>query len=193
MARTDVQLVVEALGGSQAAYADLLNRYKGPIHSLVLRMVRDPAKAEDVAQEVFLKAFRALASYDQSRKFSSWLFKIAHNTAIDKLRRKRLDTVALEQPDEDRADVLSTVPDARSETPESAASRHDLARALEEAVAELRPEYREVMLLRFQEGLAYDEIAEIIDLPLGTVKTHIHRARKAMARRLAAAGWTPGR
>ena len=192
MARTDAQIVAEALEGSQAAYADLLGRYKGPIHSLVLRMVRDPARAEDVAQEVFLKAFRALATYDQTRKFSSWLFKIAHNTAIDKLRRKQLDTVALEQPREDRMDVISTVPDERSETPEAAASRHDLAQALEAALAELRPEYREVMLLRFQEGLAYEEIAEIAGLPLGTVKTHIHRARKAMARHLAADGWAPG-
>jgi RNA polymerase sigma-70 factor (ECF subfamily) len=192
MPRTDAQIVAEALKGSQAAYADLLRRYQRPVHSLVLRMVRDPARAEDVAQEVFLKAFRALGSYDQTRKFSSWLFKIAHNTAIDKLRRKQLDTIALEQPEEERMDVLSRVPDERSETPEAAVSRHDLARALEEALGELRPEYREVMLLRFQEGLSYEEIAEIAGLPLGTVKTHIHRARKAMARHLAAAGWSPG-
>ena len=86
----DRRLVEQALAGSERAYHDLVKRYERPVFSVILRMVRDRALAEDLAQETFLKAFRSLASYDRSRKLSSWLFTIAHNAAIDHLRRKRL-------------------------------------------------------------------------------------------------------
>ena len=97
----DLDLVRRALAGSQDAYRDLLLRYQRPVLSLIRRMVRNSSQAEDLAQEVFLKAFRALGSFDQKRKFSSWLFKIAHNATIDQLRRKKLDTVPLETRDRD--------------------------------------------------------------------------------------------
>jgi RNA polymerase sigma-70 factor (ECF subfamily) len=155
-------------------------------------MVRNDSLAEDLAQEVFLKAFRALDTFDQRRKFSSWLFKIAHNTAIDQLRRRQLDTVPLEVPDPDEPNLVAVVPDARAESPASRAERRDLARAMQSAVENLKPLYREVVILRYQEGLAYEEIAEITDLPLGTVKTHLFRARKAMVAYLEARGWRPG-
>jgi RNA polymerase sigma-70 factor (ECF subfamily) len=177
---SDIELVRQALGGSQTAYSDLLGRFQRPVFSLVRRMVGDPGLAEDLAQEVFLKAFRALASFDQSRKFSSWLFKIAHNAAIDYLRKKQLDTVALETSDSDEPDLVAILPE-------------DMAEALEQALESLRPAYREVVVLRFQEGLTYEEIAEITDLPLGTVKTHLHRARHAMALHLTERGWAPNR
>ena len=188
---SDIELVQQALKGVETAYADILKRYQRPVFSLVRRMVIDPALTEDLAQEVFLKAFRALESFDQGRKFSSWLFKIAHNTAIDYLRKKQLDTVALETPGTDDADLLAVLPDSLAESPEISVSRRDMALALEQALASLRPAYREVVVLRFQEGLAYEEIAEITDLPLGTVKTHLHRARNAMARHLSEHGWAP--
>lgn len=188
---SDIDLVRQALAGSEAAYADLLGRFQRPVFSLIRRMVADSALAEDLAQEVFLKAFRALASFDQERKFSSWLFKIAHNTAIDQLRRKQLDTVALETSNADEPDLVSFIPDRNTESPETRAHRKDMADALEQALASLRPAYREVVILRFQEGLAYEEIAEITDLPLGTVKTHLYRARHAMARHLSDQGWVP--
>jgi RNA polymerase sigma-70 factor (ECF subfamily) len=157
-------------------------------------MVRDRTAAEDLTQEAFIKAFRSLASYDASRKFSSWLFKIAHNATIDHLRRRDLDTVPLEASpdDEDGSDLARVLADPASRGPDVAAGRGELAAALEEAVAELRPEYREIVLLRFAEGMAYQEIAEIADLPLGTVKTYIHRARKELMEALAALGWGPG-
>jgi RNA polymerase sigma-70 factor (ECF subfamily) len=188
-ASEDIDFVKLALSGSQDAYGDLLTRYQRPVLSLVRRMVADVALAEDLAQEVFLKAFRSLHTFDQSRKFSSWLFKIAHNTAIDHLRRRQLDTVPLETPNPDQLDLVSVLPDSGSESPEEKAQRQDLAAAIEAAVASLRPEYREVVALRYQEGLPYDEIAEIADLPLGTVKTHLFRARKAMVAHLKARGW----
>ena len=192
MARSDEQLVKLALGGSGEAYRDLVRRYQRPVYALIVRMVRNASDAEELAQDVFIKAYRALDRFDASRKFSSWLFKIAHNASIDWLRKRRLQTVALET-DDDRRDPLTVLADARAETPEAAAQRGELAQAFEVALGRLRPEYREVMLLRFQEGLAYEEIAEVTGLALGTVKTHIHRARKAMARELERLGWGLGR
>jgi len=190
-ASEDIDLVKLALAGSQDAYRDLLVRYQRPVLSLIRRMVRQPSLAEDLAQEAFLKAFRALESFDQRRKFSSWLFKIAHNTAIVQLRRRQLDTVPLETPNPDEPDLVAVLPDSSTETPEGRAQRRDLASAIEAAVASLKPIYSEVVALRYQEGLPYEEIAEISGLPLGTVKTHLFRARKAMVRHLESAGWRP--
>lgn len=187
---TDAELVERALGGEERAYADLLSRYERPVFTLVLRMVRDRNLAEDLSQEAFVKAFGKLASYDPARKFSSWLFKIAHNAAIDHLRRRELDTVSLDAPvGEDDDGPLRTVEDSAGETPEAAAQRADLSRALTRSVAGLRPEYREVVLLRYQAGLEYNEIVEATGFPLGTVKTYLHRARKELAELLEAQGW----
>lgn len=187
----DVELVRQAMAGSQQAYTLIVTRYQRPVFSLVRRMVGDSAVAEDVAQEVFLKAFRALESFDQRKKFSSWLFKIAHNSAIDQLRRRQVDTIALETTDSEQPDLVAVIADSSSESPAARMERRDLAEAIEAAIGSLRPDYREVVQLRFQEGLAYEEIAEVVGLPLGTVKTHIFRARKAMVRHLAAHGWRP--
>lgn len=186
----DATLVAAALAGSQDAYVDLVERYQRPVFGLVLRLVRDRGLAEDLAQEAFLKAFRALGSFQRDRKLSSWLFKIAHNTAIDHLRRRELETVPLETPEREGPDLLDSLAGPELQSPETKLRRGDLAAALEAAVQRLRPEYRTVMELRFREGLAYEEIAEITGLPMGTVKTHIHRARKAMAACLEELGWT---
>lgn len=187
---TDAELVQRALAGSQEAYAALLARYERPVFTLVLRMVRDRSAAEDLAQEAFLKAFDKLATYDPGRKFSSWLFKVAHNTAIDRLRRREVDTVSLDEPAGDEADgPVREVEDTGVETPEGAAQRADLSRALTRAVGRLRLEYREVVLLRYQAGLEYGEIAEETGFPLGTVKTYLHRARKELAGMLGEEGW----
>jgi RNA polymerase sigma-70 factor, ECF subfamily len=183
--------VAAALAGGQDAYYELVQRYQRPLYALIARMVRDMSLAEDLAQEVFVKAFRSLASYDPSRKFSSWLFKIAHNTAIDQLRRKSLDTEPLEGDGEDDAGPLRTLHAPLSETPEALRHRSELQAAIESAIGGLRSEYREVVLLRFQEGLAYEEIVEITGLPLGTVKTFLHRARKQLAQVLGEQGWMP--
>lgn len=189
---TDAELVGRALQGSQEAYADLLGRYERPVFTLILRMVKDRSIAEELAQEAFLKAFDKLATYEAGRKFSSWLFKIAHNTAIDRLRRREVATVALDEPVWDEPDgPVRAIEDPGAETPEEAAERTALSRALTRAVGELREEYRQVVLLRFQAGLDYTEIAEATGFPLGTVKTYLHRARKELAVLLAGAGWSP--
>ena len=169
-----------------------MERFQRPVFTLIVRMVGDPATAEDLAQEAFLKAFRRLGTYDPERRLSSWLFKIAHNTTLDHLRRRGTETVPLEAPEEDeRGGLAAVLADDTLRSPEATAQRGDLAAALATAVGALRPEYREIVLLRYQEGLAYQEIAEVADLPLGTVKTHLHRARRELMAALEAAGWGP--
>ena len=190
--RSDAALVADALAGAETAYGEILARFERPVFTLVLRMVRDRSVAEELAQDAFLKAFEKLATFDPERKFSSWLFKIAHNTAIDHLRRARLATVSLDAPIGDDEDgPARTVEDTVSESPEEAAYRSDLSRALTAVVEELRPEYREVVLLRYQAGLEYAEISELAGLPLGTVKTYLHRARKELVALLEARGYRP--
>jgi len=189
MALSDAELVERALAGREDAYEELVVRYQRPLLSLLGRWLGDRALAEDLAQEVFLKAFRALGSYAPERKFSSWLFKIAHNAAIDQLRRRGIATEPLEAGEEDAPDRLATLADDRAESPAARPERRELAGALETAIAGLRREYREVVLLRFREELSYEEVAEVTGLPLGTVKTFLHRARKELAEALAGMGW----
>lgn len=194
--KTDAELVAEALRGHQEAFRELVVRFERPVYSLVVRMVQDPATAEDLAQEVFIKAFRRLDTYDPQRKLASWLFKVAHNTTIDHLRRNAPDTVPLEgdrsEAEEGRGGLAAVLADESLEDPSAAAERKDMARSLERAIARLRPEYREVVVLFYLEGASYQEICEAVGLPLGTVKTNLHRARKELAQEMAALGWGPG-
>ncbi len=187
--KTDAELVAEALRGAQEAFREIVVRFERPVYSLIVRMVQDPGTAEDLAQEVFIKAFRRLDTYDASRKLSSWLFKIAHNTTIDHLRRHSPDTVSLEggkdRDEEQRGGLAAVLSDESTENPAAAAERKDMARSLERAIARLRPDYREVVVLFYIEGASYQEICEATGLPLGTVKTNLHRARKELAEGMA--------
>jgi RNA polymerase sigma-70 factor (ECF subfamily) len=190
--RTDAELVASAIEGSQEAFRELVVRFERPVYSLVARMVQDTATAEDLAQETFVKAYRSLRSYDPARKLSSWLFKIAHNTTIDHLRRNVPETVPLEAPqdrEEGRGGLAAVLADGSVEDPAAAAERRDMARSLERAIARLRPEYRESVVLFYIEGASYQDICEATGLPLGTVKTNLHRARKELAQEMASMGW----
>jgi RNA polymerase sigma-70 factor, ECF subfamily len=178
---TDPDLVVRALGGSQAASREIVSRYQRPVFNLIIRMVRDRALAEDLAQETFLKAFARLTSYNPQFKFSNWLLKIAHNTVIDSLRQRRPPTLSLETPDLEKAGAALALIDQSAEDPVRNLERAELARMLERALARLRPEYRQVVVLRYHEDLGHDEIAEIIGVPVGTVKSYLHRARGELA------------
>ena len=192
MASGEEQWVKRALAGSEDAFASIVRRYQRPVFSVIVRMVRDHGLAEDLTQETFIKAFRSMATFDPKRKLSSWLFTIAHNTAIDSLRKKTLQMVELESEAEERS-LLDRLPSTSETTPEAAAMDGDTARIFEEELRQLRPEYAEILVLRFQQGLAYEEIAEITGLPMGTVKTHLFRARRALARRLTSRGLSPRR
>jgi RNA polymerase sigma-70 factor, ECF subfamily len=186
---TDQEVVLLARGGREAAYRELVRRYERPVFALLYRMVRDRELAEDLAQETFVKALNAIDSYRPEFKFSSWIFKIANNAAIDHLRRRELDTLSLdgsphaETPEAMQATALQI--GARQESPLDAVEAKELGGAIETAIGRLRPEYRSCILLRHVEGRAYEEIAEILDLPLGTVKTYIHRARNELRLALA--------
>jgi RNA polymerase sigma-70 factor (ECF subfamily) len=186
---TDQEVVLLARGGREAAYRELVRRYERPVFALLYRMVRDRELAEDLAQETFVKALNAIESYRPEFKFSSWIFKIANNAAIDHLRRRELDTLSLdgsphaETPEAMQATALQI--GARQESPLDAVEARELGGAIEAAIGSLRPEYRSCILLRHVEGRAYEEIAEILDLPLGTVKTYIHRARNELRLALA--------
>jgi RNA polymerase sigma-70 factor, ECF subfamily len=186
---SDSELVSRTLAGSERAFHDLVLRYERPIFSLIVRMVRDANLAEDLAQEVFLKAYRRLDTFDRERRFASWLFKIAHNATLDHLRKSGLDTVPLEGSGDDEPGLVGILADDSREGGEARVHRGDLARVLESALASLKPEHREALMLRFKQGLAYQEICDVMGLPLGTVKTNIHRARKSLAEALTRAGF----
>ena len=177
----DRKLAAQAAKGRDAAFRELLCRYERPVFSLVFRMVRDRALAEDLAQETFIRAFRAISSYNPRYKFSSWIFKIANNHTIDYLRKRRLDTVSIDGSPhavtgEEEAQTRLVV-ESTGEAPDQYVEQRELGSQIEQAIGELRPEYRTVVLLRHIEGHSYEEIADIMDLPLGTVKTYLHRAR----------------
>jgi RNA polymerase sigma-70 factor, ECF subfamily len=186
---SDQDVVLRARSGQESAYRELIRRYERPVFALVFRMVRDRELAEDLSQETFVKALNAIDSYRPEFKFSSWIFKIANNAAIDHLRRRELDTLSLdgsphaETPEAMQATALQI--GARQETPLDTVEAKELGTAIEAAIGSLRPEYRSCILLRHVEGRAYEEIAEILNLPLGTVKTYIHRARNELRQSLA--------
>jgi RNA polymerase sigma-70 factor (ECF subfamily) len=185
----DREVVELAKAGKEAAYRELLRRYERPVFSLIFRMVRHRELAEDLAQETFVKVLNALDSYRPEYKFSSWIFKIANNAAIDQLRRRELDTLSLDgAPDARTADEIEATAlqaSDRAESPLEELESRETGTAIERAVARLRPEYRTCILLRHVEGRSYEEIAEVMDLPLGTVKTYIHRARLELREYLA--------
>jgi len=178
---TDVQVVALAQQGKEAAYRELLARYERPVFSLIFRMVRDRETAEDLSQETFIKVLNNIDRYSPDFKFSSWLFKIANNLTIDHLRRRRLNTISIEgAPDAvtaESARATSIVVASGDESPLAELESKELGVSIERAIAQLRHEYRACIMLRHVEDRSYEEIAEIVKLPLGTVKTYIHRAR----------------
>jgi RNA polymerase sigma-70 factor, ECF subfamily len=185
----DSALAALATQGREGAFRELLTRYERPVFSLVYRMVRDRALAEDLAQEAFIRAFSAIASYDSRYKFSNWMFKIANNHTIDHIRKRKLDTVSIEGSPHarttDEESRTSIVVRSTGQTPLQYVENLELGGQIEQAISALRPEYRSVILLRHVEGHSYEEIAEVLELPLGTVKTYLHRARAELKVRLA--------
>lgn len=187
VAPSDAELARDALAGSEAAYRELVARYATSAVNFIQRFIRDRALAEDLAQEGFLRVYQRLNTYDAERKFSSWFFQVLRNITIDYLRVNRLPTTSLDELEQ--AGNRGAAEDRESVSPEAAAEQGELASAMAAALSRIRPEYREVVVLRYQEGMTHPEIAEILGLPSGTVKTYLHRARKELADLLSAAGW----
>ena len=181
-------VVALAQRGREDAFRELVRRYERPVFSLIFRMVRDTAMAEDLAQDSFIKVLNNIDKYRPEFKLSSWLFKIANNVTIDHLRRRQLNTISMDGSPHasTAADVESTRFDVASsdENALDEMESKELGSAIERAIASLRPEYRSCILLRHVEGRSYEEIAATLDLPLGTVKTYIHRARHELREQL---------
>lgn len=188
MTPSDADLARQALAGSQEAFRELVTRYAPSAVNMAARLVHDRALAEDLAQDAFVRAFARLKTYDPDRRFSSWFFQVLHNVAVDHLRRKRIDAVSL---DTLQAHGYPGPPSDAHASPEAQAERSSMGTALAAALEKLRPEYRETLVLKYQQDLGVDEIATILSLPVGTVKTFLHRGRKELAERMAAAGWKP--
>jgi len=187
--RSDAELARDARAGSEAAYRELVTRYATPAVNFTYRLVRDRALAEDLAQEGFLRVYQRLETFDSGRRFSSWFFQVLRNVTIDYLRVHRIPTASLDELEENGRGV--PVADREGPSPEELAGQGELAAAMSAALSRLRPEYREVVVLRYQEGLTQPEIAQMLGLPAGTVKTYLHRARKELAELLTAQGWAP--
>ena len=184
----DADVVRLAQEGRERAFRELVRRYERPVFTLIYRMVRDRETSEDLAQETFIKILNHIDKYSPEFKFSSWIFKIANNVAIDHLRRKTLDTVSIDGSPHARtaAESAASAFDVavQQESALDELEARELGTAIERAVATLRPMYRACIMLRHVEGRSYEEIASTLDLPLGTVKTYIHRARHELRRAL---------
>lgn len=176
--RTDLELVGSAVAGSDAGFEELVRRYQRPITSYVFRMLGDYESALDVTQEVFIKVFNSLDRYSSEYKFSTWLYRIAHNAAIDHMRRNSISPQSLETENADGAyelQIESSLP-----SPEVEQERSEWRTEIEAVVKCLPAAYRDLIVLRHSQDLSYDEIASVTGLPLGTVKNRLFRAREMM-------------
>ncbi|MCK4656684.1 MAG: sigma-70 family RNA polymerase sigma factor [candidate division Zixibacteria bacterium] len=180
----DDQLIASALQGDQKAYEALLARHNKAIFHVVMKIVRNREEAQDLVQETFMKAFNALASYRSEYRFSTWLYKIAANCAIDFIRKKRIEALSLDKPIETKdGRVEFEVPDS-SWNPEQDLVRKQKLKSIEEAIDSLPDKYREVIIYRHKDDKPYEEIADILKVPVGTVKARIFRARELLKKKL---------
>lgn len=177
-ARHDYGLVLKALEGEQPAYAELMERYRDSIYFMLLKMVNNKDDADDLTIEAFGKAFNRLHQYTPNYAFSTWLFKIASNNCIDFIRKKRLKLTSIDNPyDNEEGDSYSIDLKSKDRNPEQEAIRAQKIMLMHEVVDKLKPRYKELVELRYFKELSYDEISEELDIPLGTVKAQLFRAR----------------
>jgi RNA polymerase sigma-70 factor (ECF subfamily) len=175
---TDVELIAKAISGREDGFEELVRRYQRPITNYVFRMLNDYDASLDVTQEVFIKVYNSLSRYSSEYKFSTWLYRIAHNAAIDFIRRRSPNEQSIETENKDGAYQLQI--ESPNPTPEQDRERSEWRTEIEAVVKCLPAVYRELILLRHAQDLSYDEIAEITNLPLGTVKNRLFRAREMM-------------
>ena len=178
MTRTDQEAVARCLAGDAEAFSTLVERYGGRVYNIALRITNDSDAANDCAQEAFIRAYRALHQYDPSLPFGPWLFRITTNASLNYVQRWH----AHETPVEEFPDS----PEPAEAGPELSAVRREEVDEVLAAMAELPAHYRAALTLRHMQQLSYQEVADALGIPLGTVKTHLHRARAALKVRLAA-------
>ena len=181
---TDSTLINQAKSGDAQAYDKLLNKYRNSVYNLVYRMVRDIEEAEDLTQEAFIKAFNSLAQFNEDYAFSTWLYKIATNNCIDFFRKRKLQTLSLDKPIQYKdSEIHQEIPDPEL-NPEKSILASERSSIIREAIETLPEKYYTAIVLRHTEEKSYEEIAEILRLPIGTVKARIFRAREMLNKAL---------
>lgn len=175
---TDGELIAGAIKGRTDGFEELVRRYQRPITSYVFRMLGDYEASLDVTQEVFIKVYNSLAKYSSEYKFSTWLYRIAHNAAIDHMRRNSVTPQSIEMENADGTYQIQI--ESRASSPEQDHERNEWRAEIDTVVRCLPAAYRDLILLRHARDLSYDEIAEVTGLPLGTVKNRLFRAREMM-------------
>jgi RNA polymerase sigma-70 factor (ECF subfamily) len=178
-AQHDFLLVQKARSGDQKAYAELLGRYRDAIYFMLLKMVNNPSDAEDLTIEAFGKAFKNIGQYTPNFAFSTWLFKIATNNCIDFIRKKRAATISLDQSNDD-PDTTTVTIQSDSPDPEAHLINSQKIKLLREVVNKLKPRYRTLVELRYFKEYSYEEISQELELPIGTVKAQLFRARELL-------------
>lgn len=182
-AQIDLDLVARSQGGDSRAFEDLVTRHRGRVYAMIQNMVKNDADAWDLSQEVFLKVWKALPKFEARAKFSTWLYRIVHNVVYDWMRKRKLksagefDDQLLK--DSQVAVGARTTPN-QEERPDQAMSSGELRNRIEEAMAKLSPEHREVVMLREIQGLDYKEIADVMEISIGTVMSRLFYARKKL-------------
>ncbi|MDX1652684.1 MAG: sigma-70 family RNA polymerase sigma factor [Brumimicrobium sp.] len=180
--KKDFRIVERAKAGDQNAYAELLERYREPVYFMLLKMVKNTDDAEDLTIEAFGKAFNRLDQYSPSYAFSTWLFKIATNNCIDFIRKKRIHLTSMDHAySTDDGESVRLDVDSGDMDPEEVIIKQQKVKMMRKVVKQLKPRYRELVEKRYFEELSYEEIAEEMDLPLGTVKAQLFRAREFLA------------
>lgn len=180
------ELISQALAGNQKAYATLTNRHQTPVFQIIMKIVRDKETARDLTQEAFMKAFSSLASYRSEYRFSTWLYKIAANASIDFLRKKRIQALSLDRPLPTRDGSVEIEVADNSYNPEKDLVRKEQRSGIEQAIDSLPDKYREVIIYRHKDDKTYEEIADLLNVPVGTVKARIFRARELLKKKLRA-------
>lgn len=178
-AKQDLRLIYLARNGDEKAYADLMNRYNDSIYYMLLKMVNNPSDAEDLTIEAFGKAFKSLHLYTPNYAFSTWLFRIATNNCIDFIRKKKSTPSAIDQQQYDQDNPAANL-QSNSLDPEEKLIKLQKIKHLQNIVSQLKPQYRKLIELRFFKEYSYDEIANELNLPLGTVKAQLFRAKELM-------------
>lgn len=182
---TDEELVRSVLAGDRERFAELVERYQARLINYLHRLVRDLDEAHDLAQEVFVRVYQALDRFDPQYRFSTWLFRVAQNAAIDLIRKRRFRLVPLTRPDEDGEGVRELEIAAEGPSAQDRLESTERDGRIREAIEGLPWEYRELIVLRHYGELAYDEIATAKGMPLGTVKNKLFRARQMLKTALA--------
>lgn len=179
----DDKFVKRAIKGDQDAYKQLMDKYQKPLYFHVLKMVRNHEQVEDLVQEAFMKAFNNLNSYNTNYAFSTWLYRITTNHTIDYLRKKKLKTTSINDPVKTKDGEMEIQISDDAETDRDII-RKERKKIIHNAINDLPKKYRKVIEMRHLQELSYQEIADQLDLPLGTVKAHIFRAREMLYKEL---------